>query len=44
MQARLLDTVVGSLVGLAGGLFLHSARCRAMLGPVLRRWLPQRGG
>lgn len=44
MQARLLDTVVGSLVGLAGGLFLHSARCRAVVGPVLRRWLPQRGG
>lgn len=44
MQARLLDTVLGSLVGLAGGLCLHSPRCRVAVGAVLRRWLPQRGG
>jgi hypothetical protein len=44
MQARLVDTVLGCLVGLAGGACLHSAALRGRLTAVLRRWLPQRIG
>jgi uncharacterized membrane protein YccC len=41
MQARLVDTVVGCMVGLAGGACLHSLRLRAVLLPRLRRMLGQ---
>ncbi len=39
MQARLVDTVLGCLVGLAGGACLHSGRLRKFLLPRLRRLL-----
>jgi hypothetical protein len=42
MQARLVDTVLGCLVGLAGGLCLHSAPLRERLAVVLRGAWPQR--
>ena len=42
MQARFLDTVLGCLVGFAGGLALHSPRFRAVLGGQLRRLAPTR--
>jgi uncharacterized membrane protein YccC len=41
MQARLVDTVVGCLVGLAGGACLHSGRLRKFLLPRMRRLLVQ---
>jgi uncharacterized membrane protein YccC len=44
MQARLVDTVVGCVVGLLGGACLHSALVRRPLIAVLRRLLPQRIG
>lgn len=44
MQARLVDTVVGCLVGLVGAVCLHSPAVRECLGAVLRRLLPQRIG
>lgn len=44
MQARLLDTVLGCVVGFAGGLALHSPRLRAFLGRQLRRLAPPRLG
>ncbi len=37
MQARLLDTVIGALLGLAGAACLHSPRYRAAIGAGLRR-------
>ena len=37
LQARLVDTVLGCLVGLAGGLALHSPGFRTVLGGPLRR-------
>ncbi len=37
LQARLVDTVLGCLVGLAGGLALHSERFRALAGAPIRR-------
>lgn len=40
MMARLMDTVVGCAVGLAGGVFLHSQRCRAAVRAALRAVLP----
>ena len=40
MQARLIDTVVGAVIGLAGAACLHSPRFRAAVGVVLRRLLP----
>lgn len=40
MQARLVDTVVGALFGLAGAACLHSPRFRAVVGSGLRRLLP----
>lgn len=40
LQARLWDTVLGSVVGLLGGGCLHSPRLRASLGPWLRKWAP----
>lgn len=40
MQARLVDTVVGAVLGLAGAACLHSPRFRARLDAGLRRVLP----
>jgi hypothetical protein len=40
MQARLLDTVVGCVVGLIGGVCLHSPAFRTALGKPLRRLIP----
>ncbi|MEJ8834979.1 FUSC family protein [Ramlibacter sp. AN1133] len=40
MQARLVDTIVGATIGLAGAACLHSPRLRAVLGAGLRRMLP----
>ena len=37
IQARLFDTVLGSVVGLMGGLCLHNPRFRAVLGQQLKR-------
>ena len=42
LQARLVDTIVGSLVGLAGGFCLHSPRFREVAGRQLRRLTPSR--
>ncbi|MDQ3060144.1 MAG: FUSC family protein [Pseudomonadota bacterium] len=42
LQARLVDTVLGSLVGLAGGFCLHSPRFREVAGRQLRRLTPSR--
>ena len=42
LMARLLDTVLGSLVGLGGGACLHSPRFRAPLSRQLRRLTPSR--
>lgn len=43
LQARLLDTVRGSVVGLIGGVCLHSPRFRDLLGRPLRRLFEKRG-
>lgn len=40
IQARFFDTVLGSLVGLAGGICLHSPRFREGAGRLMRRLLP----
>ena len=40
VAARFWDTVLGCLVGLLGGVCLHSPRFRATLGPLIRRLLP----
>ncbi len=42
IQARFVDTVLGSIVGLVGGVGLHSPRFRAVAGGVLRRLIPAR--
>lgn len=42
IQERFVDTVLGSLVGLAGGVCLHSQRFRGLVGPRLRRLVPSR--
>jgi uncharacterized membrane protein YccC len=43
IQARFVDTLLGCLVGLVGGVCLHSPRFRAWASPPLRRLLtPQR--
>lgn len=42
MQARLVDTVVGAVIGLAGAVCLHSPRLRARVGAALRRLGPAR--
>jgi uncharacterized membrane protein YccC len=42
LQARLLDTLLGSLVGLLGGYCLHHASVRRVLGEPLRRLLSPR--
>jgi hypothetical protein len=40
MQARLVDTIVGATIGLAGAACLHSTRVRAVVGNALRRVVP----
>ncbi|HUW36912.1 MAG TPA: FUSC family protein [Rhodocyclaceae bacterium] len=42
LRARLLDTVLGSVVGLLGGICLHSPRFRELLGRQIRRLAPSR--
>lgn len=42
LRARLLDTVLGSMVGLVGGVCLHSPRFRRVLGRQIRRLLASR--
>ena len=42
IMARLLDTVLGCLVGVFGGICLHTPRFRAVLGGWMRRLLPRR--
>jgi uncharacterized membrane protein YccC len=37
LQARLFDIVLGSVIGLLGGICLHSPRFRNALGPHIRR-------
>ena len=44
IEARFYDTLLGCLVGLAGGACIHSARFRAVLGRQLRRLVPARFG
>ncbi|MFD0667586.1 FUSC family protein [Ramlibacter sp. MAHUQ-53] len=44
MMARLVDTVVGCAVGLAGGMCLHNARFRAVVGAALRKAVPRYSG
>ncbi len=41
MRARLLDTVLGALIGLLGGICLHDARIRAPIAAALRRSVPR---
>jgi uncharacterized membrane protein YccC len=42
IKARLFDTVVGSLVGLVGGVCLHSPLFRETVGRQIRRLTPSR--
>lgn len=42
LQARLVDTVLGSVTGLLGGLCLHSPGFRRVVGSLLRRLTPTR--
>lgn len=42
LEARLFDTVLGCLVGLLGGLAMHSQRFRHLAGMPIRRLLPGR--
>ena len=42
IQARFFDTVLGSVVGLLGGVCLHSPRFRAVVGRQMRRLTPSR--
>ena len=42
LAARLIDTVLGSVLGLIGGLCLHSPRCRDAVGRQLRSLAPTR--
>lgn len=42
MQTRFLDTVLGSAVGLIGGICLHSPRFRDVVGRQIRRLAPSR--
>lgn len=44
IEARFYDTVLGCLVGLVGGVCIHSARFRAVVGRPLRRLVPARFG
>jgi uncharacterized membrane protein YccC len=40
MQARLIDTVIGAVLGLIGAACLHNPRFRAGFGSGLRKLLP----
>jgi uncharacterized membrane protein YccC len=40
IEARLIDTVLGCVMGLAGGFSLHKRRFRAVAGRQLRRFVP----
>jgi hypothetical protein len=42
LQARLLDTFVGCVLGLVGGACLHSPRFREIMGKQIRRLVPTR--
>ncbi|KRB67827.1 hypothetical protein ASE07_09150 [Noviherbaspirillum sp. Root189] len=42
IQARFYDTLLGCLIGLAGGVCLHNSRFRAAVDGKLRRLLSQR--
>jgi uncharacterized membrane protein YccC len=42
IQARFVDTVLGCLMGLIGGICLHSPRFREVVGRQMRRLLPSR--
>ncbi|AYH43005.1 FUSC family protein [Azoarcus sp. DN11] len=42
IQARFLDTLLGCLVGFAGGICLHSPRFRTAVGTQMRRLVPAR--
>jgi len=42
IQARFVDTALGCLVGLAGGLCIHSPRLRSPLERQMRRLIPER--
>ncbi|NMF96042.1 FUSC family protein [Aromatoleum toluolicum] len=42
IQARFLDTLLGCLVGFAGGICLHSPRFRTVVGAQMRRLVPAR--
>lgn len=42
IQSRLIDTVLGCAMGLAGGVCLHSPRFRRVVGTQLRRLTPSR--
>ncbi|MEO6354114.1 MAG: FUSC family protein [Burkholderiaceae bacterium] len=42
IQARFFDTVLGCIVGLAGGICLHSPRFRELVGSQIRRLVPLR--
>jgi hypothetical protein len=44
MQARLIDTVIGAVIGLAGAACLHNPRFRTWFGAGLRKLLPGRPG
>jgi uncharacterized membrane protein YccC len=43
MEARLVDTLVGAVLGLVGAACLHSPRFRAVAGAGLRKLLPGGG-
>lgn len=42
IQARFFDTLLGCVVGFAGGICLHSPRFRAVVGAQMRRLVPAR--
>jgi uncharacterized membrane protein YccC len=42
IESRFIDTVLGCVVGLVGGICLHSPRFRDVLGGALRRRVPRR--
>jgi uncharacterized membrane protein YccC len=42
IQARFVDTVLGCIVGLIGGVCLHSSRFRGVAGRRMRRLIPSR--
>jgi uncharacterized membrane protein YccC len=42
IEARFFDTVLGCLVGLAGGICLHNLRFREVVGRQMRRLIPAR--